>query len=268
MSAIDEIVQKRDPDTYKAANIDYGGELGYGDDTEISSYDFDLCTNLRFGSNEGIYLEITMQGKWNENQNKESSTGKSPAYPTIKSIGLYKTLSDDIEAMKNMGALGGAIIYHGYEYINQNLDIFTPKKELEHFSQYPIALTPIGNATKTIILEQSKDNPGRIYATDTISKCFIVQKLKDGKSGWGEKWAYDYEARLIAETEGRKPELPVYVKSDKIKEVIKELEALGAKVEYKPCHKPTITETLTKCKEKADAHNANLPQKEAKNKEL
>jgi len=86
----------------------------------VSNYEFDLCTDVRFGSNEGIYLGIYIDGLFEENQNESR----------LLRIGGYKTLNTDLEAMKIMGELGGVIVYHGRNYINSHLDRFSPAKEL------------------------------------------------------------------------------------------------------------------------------------------
>jgi hypothetical protein len=50
---------------------------------------------------------------------------------TKRYIGTFKTLKDDIESMKAMGELCGALVYYAHQYVNQNIDRYTPTRELE-----------------------------------------------------------------------------------------------------------------------------------------
>ena len=50
---------------------------------------------------------------------------------TTRSVGTFKTLKRDLESMKIMGELCGSLVYYASRYVNENLDRYTPIKELE-----------------------------------------------------------------------------------------------------------------------------------------
>lgn len=88
-----------------------------GDKVLITDYRFDVRANANFGVSEGIYLDCYLQGKFND-------SGKE-----YLSIGTVKTLKTDIESMKTMSELGGILNYRLTEFVNQNIESFTPDKE-------------------------------------------------------------------------------------------------------------------------------------------
>lgn len=80
--------------------------------TPITTYEFSLGNNLDYGSSEGIYLDLWI-------------TTYSDNKPQNKSLGTFKTLRDDQEAMRIMGKLLADFIIETRAYVNANLDDFT-----------------------------------------------------------------------------------------------------------------------------------------------
>lgn len=89
-----------------------------GDDTCLTDYKFDIVPKLTFGSNEGVYLAIYLEGSF------DSTSSRSTR------IGTIKTLDTDMDACRLMGALGGILMYHGRRYVNQEIHRYTPQQEL------------------------------------------------------------------------------------------------------------------------------------------
>lgn len=93
--------------------------FGYGSEKELlSNYEFDFYAVMQFGGSEGIYIDCTLRGKFDD-------SGR-----TTLGIGTIKTLETDMDACKRMGALCGALTYHASRYINENLHRYTPDAEL------------------------------------------------------------------------------------------------------------------------------------------
>ena len=90
--------------------LDYG--LATHRPVPITNYEFDLKSNLNYGSNEGIYLDLWIE--YYEGKQKQQ-----------KGLGTFKTLSIDNEAMHIMAALLADFIIEEYSYVNANLDDFT-----------------------------------------------------------------------------------------------------------------------------------------------
>lgn len=88
---------------------------------KLSDYEFDFETRVQFGKSEGIYLECFIRGHFDENE----PSGKTK----ILSCGTFKTLGDSLEDMRIMGELAGSLVYFAKEYVNENLDKYTPQKE-------------------------------------------------------------------------------------------------------------------------------------------
>ena len=90
--------------------------LDYGNATSnpvpIRTYEFDLGNSLNYGSNEGIYLELWIKYRV-ENEERRAA------------IGTYKTLYEDANAMHTMASLLADFIIEEYSYVNKNLDDFT-----------------------------------------------------------------------------------------------------------------------------------------------
>ena len=88
-------------------------------DSYLTDYRFDLIPSLNFGSCEGIYLSLCLEGSFDGSDKKTAA------------IGTFKTLRTDLEACRLMGALGGALMYYGSKYVNEEIHRYTPKAELE-----------------------------------------------------------------------------------------------------------------------------------------
>ena len=87
---------------------------------ELSNYEFDFFAVPSFGGNEGIYLDCYIKGNFDENDSEVKTLN----------CGTFKTLNTDVESMKVMGELGGALTYYASLYVNQNIDRYTPEREL------------------------------------------------------------------------------------------------------------------------------------------
>jgi len=85
----------------------------------LTDYRFDLVSRLSFGSCEGIYLDLCLEGSFDSSDKKKAT------------IGTFKTLRTDLEACRLMGALGGALMYYGRNYVDKEIHRYTPKAELE-----------------------------------------------------------------------------------------------------------------------------------------
>ena len=105
----------------KAANIMDYFHMSTGKPTRLTDYMFDLDTNLEFGANEGIYLECSIRGHFDENEPSDKTQ--------ILHCGTFKTLGDSLEDMCIMGELAGSLVFFTREYVNKNLDRYTPRKE-------------------------------------------------------------------------------------------------------------------------------------------
>ncbi len=90
--------------------LDYG--LATSNPIPIRTYEFDLRNSLNYGGNEGIYLVLWIE-YWVENEKRKAT------------IGTYKTLYEDDNAMHMMASLLADFIIEEYSYVNKNLDDFT-----------------------------------------------------------------------------------------------------------------------------------------------
>ena len=90
--------------------LDYG--LATSNPVPIRTYEFDLGNSLNYGSNEGIYLELWIKYRV-ENEERRAA------------IGTYKTLYEDANAMHTMASLLADFIIEEHSYVNKNLDDFT-----------------------------------------------------------------------------------------------------------------------------------------------
>lgn len=80
---------------------------------DIKNYQFDIVGDLAYGSNEGIYLSMFIRGYHT----------KEREYKRVH-IGTFKTLRDDRNALKYMGAMMADFIYVGTKFVNDNIDDF------------------------------------------------------------------------------------------------------------------------------------------------
>ena len=108
-------------------------EYNSREDIELSNYEFDFYATPQFGSNEGIYIDCWLRGKYTETEIKFINYNRDMALETetTRSVGTFKTLKRDLESMQIMGELCGSLVYYASQYINENLDRYTPIEELE-----------------------------------------------------------------------------------------------------------------------------------------
>lgn len=121
-----------------AAIMDYVLPNGHEDYTRkaiaLTNYEFDFVATANFGGSEGIYIDCYIDGEYTEepimkvNYNENITQGLIKE--TARSIGTFKTLRRDLEAMQIMGELCGSLTYYASEYINKNIERYTPTKEL------------------------------------------------------------------------------------------------------------------------------------------
>ena len=90
--------------------LDYS--LATSNPVPIRTYEFDLGNSLNYGGNEGIYLELWIKYRV---ENEECRA----------SVGTYKTLYEDADAMHIMASLLADFIIEEHSYVNNNLDDFT-----------------------------------------------------------------------------------------------------------------------------------------------
>ena len=90
-------------------SLDYG--LAIGNALPITNCEFDLRSNLAYGNNEGIYLDLWIEYFY-EDENYR------------KSLGTFKTLQDSKEAMHVMAALLADFIIELNAYVRANMDDF------------------------------------------------------------------------------------------------------------------------------------------------
>lgn len=88
---------------------------------ELSNYEFDFLAVAVFGSNEGIYIDCIIRGLFQEDNQDRSKW---------ISCGIFKTLDTSLEAMQIMGELAGSLTYFEREYVNGEIDRYTPVNEL------------------------------------------------------------------------------------------------------------------------------------------
>ena len=90
--------------------LDYS--LATSNPIPIRTYEFDLRNTLNYGGNEGIYLDLWIEYRV-ENEKRRAA------------IGTYKTLYEDDNAMHIMASLLADFMLEEHSYVNKNLDDFT-----------------------------------------------------------------------------------------------------------------------------------------------
>lgn len=88
------------------------------DHSELTNYRFDFEAVVKAGSNEGIIIGCRLSGNFDD-------SGR-----TYCNAGTIKTLNEDVDAYRIMGALSGYLTAYSYIYVNSNLTRFMPEKEL------------------------------------------------------------------------------------------------------------------------------------------
>ena len=98
--------------------LEYSASVRESQDTYLTDYQFDVVPHIQFGSNEGVYLTLMLEGSFDSTDSRKAV------------LGTLKTLRTDLEACRLMGVLGGALMYHARQYIEQEIHRYTPEREL------------------------------------------------------------------------------------------------------------------------------------------
>ena len=94
----------------------------------LCSYEFDMLPAVNFGGSEGIYIDCSLRGKFDE-------SGRHSLR-----IGTIKTLRTDLDACKLMGELCGALLFHENSFVNENLYLFDSAKSIERMLSTPVKM--------------------------------------------------------------------------------------------------------------------------------
>lgn len=136
-----ERVMERARENGDLARFDTIGDYSLADSLEqgkLCSYEFDLMPVVNFGGSEGIYIDCTIRGKFDE-------SGRNAIH-----IGTLKTLETNLEACKTMGELCGALLYHESEYVNENLYLFDSTESIEGILSKPLRMEQAPAAEMTM----------------------------------------------------------------------------------------------------------------------
>lgn len=85
------------------------------DPQPISDFQFETLFQLRFGGSEGMYIDASIRGVWQDG----GTEGQ-------RSIGTIKTLREDRAAMLVMGQAAGALTWCARDCIDGNIDDYAP----------------------------------------------------------------------------------------------------------------------------------------------
>lgn len=91
--------------------LDYALATSELKDGDLDTYAFDVQSNLDFGGNEGIYIDL---GIWRYRDGKR----------VIEPLGTIKTLDESDDAMRLMGSLLGSLVAEIRHYVNAHLEDF------------------------------------------------------------------------------------------------------------------------------------------------
>jgi hypothetical protein len=123
------------------ARFDTIGDYELADDMEkgkLCSYEFDLLPIVNFGGSEGIYIDCSIRGKFDE-------SGRNSLH-----IGTIKTLDTSLDACKVMGELCGTLMYHDSKFVNENLCRFDSAESIERMLTRPLAMEQMREETQTM----------------------------------------------------------------------------------------------------------------------
>ena len=109
---------------------------------KLCSYEFDLLPAIDFGGSEGIYIDCSLQGKFDESGRKSLH------------IGTIKTLDTGLDACKAMGELCGALLYHESRFVNENLYLFDSAESIERMLTKPLTLEQAQTEAQTMTCHQ------------------------------------------------------------------------------------------------------------------
>lgn len=93
------------------------------DNRELSDYQFDFFAVVNFGGSEGIYIDCFIRGHFDENAPDQEQQQLR--------LGTFKTLGESLNDMQIMGELCGALTYYESQYVNRELDRYTPTAQRE-----------------------------------------------------------------------------------------------------------------------------------------
>ncbi len=93
----------------------------------LTNYEFDFHAIADFGGSEGIYLDCWLSGSFDDTEE------------TRCKMGTFKTLRDDLDGMKIMAELGGILNYHLSRFVNENINSFSPDKQLKQLAMHRAA---------------------------------------------------------------------------------------------------------------------------------
>ena len=97
--------------------IDY--TLADRDERKLTDYGFDFWAVVSPGSSEGIYIDCYLEGRFDQSASTRCHAG------------TIKTLREDVDAYRIMGALTGYLTVYAHKYVNENLDRYKPDKKEE-----------------------------------------------------------------------------------------------------------------------------------------
>lgn len=80
----------------------------------LTREEFSVDAKVTFGSNEGIYVDVYLDGKWRDEQKENGRLW----------IGCYKTLGESRKDAEAMGKMAGAISYFAHKYVGDNIEDF------------------------------------------------------------------------------------------------------------------------------------------------
>ena len=95
--------------------VDYA--LADRDERKLTNYEFDFRAVVSPGSSEGIYIDCYLEGIFDRNASTRCNAG------------TIKTLREDVDAYRIMGALTGYLTVYAHKYVNENLDRFEPVRD-------------------------------------------------------------------------------------------------------------------------------------------
>ncbi len=94
--------------------IDY--TLADRDGRKLTNYNFNFRAVISPGGSEGIYIDCYLEGRFDQSAS------------TCCHAGTIKTLREDVDAYRIMGALAGYLTIYANKYVNTELDRFEPDK--------------------------------------------------------------------------------------------------------------------------------------------
>ena len=123
MRAVHQMVVDSGHFTEVTEILDYFLPETQGAPTEITCDNFDFITKVKFGGNEGIYLNCYAEGCI------DSDRGRG-----LWKLGTYKTLGTSLADMQAFGKLGGTLTYFARKYLWENSKRFLSDRELRVYA--------------------------------------------------------------------------------------------------------------------------------------